>query len=345
MRLAAIALFVLAACSGHRVEPLSQPVRSVFAVDTIAGTVTLPVHQGWVGKRLVWYIVTESSDAADAARRGVSWAPRLAAARGTPAVQRATDSAGGMRYAAGVDFSPERIVRASPETGFPPTAARPGSVADSGYSPLVELAGGVIVNAPIIADEYHALDRVLALDPQRARVTLRITRGYAEGRHAWYISTDASDAMVAALEGATWAPALASAPRAASTADGSARSTLVAVANGVTDRESPDRQGMQSALKDNLSPLNILEGAPGVPAPATSYSPLWDLHLVMWTPDAVASGARGKLLTLQEVRAAAERGLIVSAMPGVANAAVGGLAAVGVVINCPIMAMRPLDAQ
>lgn len=344
MRRAAIASVVLAACSGHRIGPLHQPIRSAFAVDTISGTVTLPLHQGWVGERLVWHIVTESSDAADAARRGVSWAPRLAAARGTAAVQRAQGSAEGMRYAAGVDFAPVHRVRPSAGTGFPPAEAQPGSVGEAGYSPLVELSAGVIVNAPIIADEYHALDRVVALDPARRRVTLRITRGYAEGQHAWYISTDASDAMVAALEGATWAPALSAAPGAGSSGSASARSATVAVANGVTGRESPERQGMQSAMLDGLAPLNILQGAPGLASSQVSYSPLWDLHLVVWTPDAVTSNARGKLLTLQEVRAAAERGLIVSAMPGVANPTVGGVAAVGVVINCPIVATRPLDA-
>jgi len=337
-KLSFVLLFVLA-CGRNRVPPATFALTPAAGVDTAAGTVTLPLHQGLVGRRLVWHIVTESSDRADAERRGVSWAPRLAALAGTSAVQSATEAADGqLRYAAGVDFTPERSVVPSAGTGFPPANAKPGSVGEAGYSPFVQLANGVVINAPIIGDERHVLDRVISLDAARDYVTMRITRGYADTRHAWYISTEASDATVAALEGATWVPSLANAPAAASVATGSARFAIVAFANGATGRDSPDRQGMQSALLDGLAPLNILEGAPGPRGVTTSYSPLWDLHLVMWTPAAIAANQREKLLTLGEVRAFAERGLIVSAMPGTPNPGIGGLHAVGVVINCPVVA-------
>ena len=337
MRHLSLAAVLLTACASNRPSPASYPLRSAVAVDTAAGTVTLPLSRGWVGDRRVWYIVTESSDRGDAARRGVSWAPRLAALAGTDAVQRATDSGVEFRYAAGVDFTPDLVVRPSPETGFPPAEAKPGSVAEPGYSPFVQLPNGVIVNAPIIGDEGRTLDRVVLLDVGRKRATLRITRGYADARHAWYLSTEASDPMVAALEGATWTPTLASAPGAGTTAPGSARSAIVAIANGATG-DSPERQGMQSALLDELAPLNILEGAPDERSARPAYTPVWDLHLVMWTPAAIAVGQRTKVITLAEARAFARRGLLVSAMPGAPNSLLAGLHAVGVVINCPVVA-------
>ena len=338
MRHLILALVGLSACAGNRPSPATYPLRSATEVDTVAGTVTLPLFQGRAGDRIVWYVVTESSDRVDAARRGVSWAPRLAALRGTPAVQSGTETPDGVSYTAAVDFTPEHLVRPDAESGFPPAEARPGSVAEAGYSPFVQLPGGVIINAPIIGDERRALDRVTSLDIVRMRATLRITRGYADARHAWYLSTEASDAMVAALEGATWTPGLAGAPGAATATPASARFALVAIANGATGRESPERQGMQSALLDGLAPLNILEGAPDARSALPAYSPLWDLHLVMWTPAAIAAGQREKLIIFAEVRAFAERGLLVSAMPGVPNAALGGLHAIGVVINCPVVA-------
>lgn len=338
MRKLSLIVLVALACGQNRAPAATFTLTPATAVDTAAGTVTLPLHQGLVGRRIVWYIVTESSDREDAARRGVTWAPRLASLTGTAAVQTATVEGGALRYAAGVNFAPERSVVPAAGAGFPPSTATPGSVGEPGYSPFVQLANGVVINAPIIGDERHVLDRVVSFDPARRYVTMRMTRGYADARHAWYISTDASDAMVAALEGATWVAGLASAPAAASVAAGSARFGIVAFANGVTGRNSPDRQGMQSALLDGLSPLNILEGAPGARGASSPYSPLWDLHLVMWTPEAISANQREKLLTFGEVRAFAERGLIVSAMPGTANAAIGGLHAVGVVINCPVVA-------
>ncbi|MDA1080816.1 MAG: hypothetical protein O2973_03910 [Gemmatimonadetes bacterium] len=296
---------------------------------------------------MVWYIVTESSDLADARQRGVTYSPRLgalAANAANPAsgsglgTQPARESSGSLKFTAGVDFTPERVVRAALDSGFPPITAQPGSVGEPGYSPFVRLPSGVVLNAPIIADEHRTMDRVVSLDIGRDRVTLRITRGYAEARDAWYISTEASDPMVAALEGATYAAALTAIPTPAESGAGSARFGLVAVANGETDRTSPERQGMRSAMLDGLSPLNVLEGAPDPAGRDTSYSPVWELHLVMWTADAIADDQRVKIITWAEAAAYAERGFLVGAMPGAANASLGGLASTGIVVNCPVVA-------
>ena len=338
VNIAAALLLALAGCRSQLPSPAVYPLGRASSVDTLQQTVTLPVHHGTVRGRVVWYIVTESSDPADAKRRGVTYAPRLGALATYAGTQPATELNGVLQYPAGVDFTPERSVRPAPDSGFPPVAAQPGSIGEPGYSPFVRLPNGVVLNAPIIADENRTLDRVVSLDVGRGGVTLRITRGYANDRDAWYISTEASDPMVAALEGATYVAALASVPSAGSTAAGSARLGILAVANGVTDRASPERQGMRSALLDGLSPLNILQGAPDQSSHNATYSPIWDLHLVMWTPGAVSQGQRSKIITWAEAKAYADRGLLVSAMPGTANESLGGLNAIGVVINCPVVA-------
>jgi hypothetical protein len=335
-RIVAVTAWAAMACAPAGVPPVTRPLASAIAVDTAGGTVTLPLHAGFVGRRLVWYIVTESSDRADAARRGVTWAPRLAALAASAAAQAGTETSGVIHYSAGIRFTAGRVMRANPDSGFPALEARPGSVGENGYSPFVRLGSGVVVNAPIVADEYHAIDRIVSLDVAAGRAVLRLARGYGSGRHVWYISTDASDATVAAFERSTYAPVLASAPRVASVAAGSARFGILVVANGDTDVTSPDRQGMQSALRSGLSPLNVLQAAP-LPGD-TVYTPAWDLHLVAWTTAAIAAGRRAKVITWDAARVYAARGDLVSDTPGDAhNAALGGLVAAGIVVNCPVM--------
>lgn len=104
--------------------------------------------------------------------------------RGTVFTQRGSITDGRIEVPAGVDFAPSHLVRPAPDSAFPPVEARPGSIAREGCSPLVELADGTVLNAPVIASASGAL-----------------------GRTVWYISTEATDPMVAAMEGATWAPA------------------------------------------------------------------------------------------------------------------------------------------
>lgn len=203
---------LVGACRGVPSEAI-HPFRGAFAVDTVAATVTIPLQSGRVGRRTVWYVVTESSDRNDAKRRGVPWAPRLAELAGTLAVQDGSeDPRGGIAFTAGVDFSPEWSVVSSAAGDRSAVDAEPGSVAEPGYSPFVQLARGVIVNAPIIADSRNLHDRVVRLDIARGVAVLRLTRAPNAGRPLWYLSTDASDHAVAAFEKATWVPTLADAP-------------------------------------------------------------------------------------------------------------------------------------
>jgi hypothetical protein len=332
--------FVVAAvaCRGYSPRAAIYPLRSIIELDTIAGTVALPLHAGRVGSKLVWYIVTESSDKADAELRGVTWAPRMAALAGTPAAQDGVEENSGIRFGAGVDFRPAWGVRANPDSAFPPAYANPGSVGESGYSPFVRLPNGVVLNAPIIGDERNILDRVARLDIANMRAHMRLARGYGSNRHVWYISTDASDPAVAAMERSTWVPNLAKAPAVASYAPNTARFYLLAVVNGATGKENPERQGLASALADGLAPLNVLHGSPDPGSNDHNYTPLWDLHLARWTPAAIAADQRVKIFTFDEAKVYAERGWIVSAAPGTANPFLGGITAVDVVINCQVMA-------
>lgn len=96
-------------------------IQSSIAVDTRAGTVTLPLFRGTSAGRTVWYVVTESSNEQDAERRGVNAAPRLANAIGTK-VQRARVVNGEIDFPGTVNFAPKRVV-----VPGPPSSRRPGS--------------------------------------------------------------------------------------------------------------------------------------------------------------------------------------------------------------------------
>lgn len=306
-------------------------LRSVVNIDTTAGTVTLPMYRGRIRDTLVWYVVTESSMRDDARRRGVTWAPKLGKLAGTAAAQYGHVTDGMLEYSAGVDFSPMRVLSPAPDSGFPPRVARAGSVARTGYSPFVVLRDGVVINAPIIASEQGVLDRVVSMDVVNRRAVLRMSRGYAVDRHAWYISTEASDEMVAAMERATYTPSLAAA------IGTPALSGILAIVNGETDRASPDRQGLRSALLSDLAPLNVLQHAPDPTGQNPEYSPLWNLYVATWSASAISTNQREKIFTFAEASAFVRRGLLRSNGTGAPNPEFGALQAAGPLINCPLL--------
>ena len=338
---AAILALSLSACSGlRRVTGVGGGSASAFYelasatdIDTIGGFATLPAHSGLVRGHTVWYIVTESSDRADAAKRGVTWAPRLKALATTPAVQRARAIGRVLEFEAGVDFSMARTLSANPDSAFPPRAASPGSLGDPFYSPFVLLDNGTVINAPIIASEHEALDRVVRLDPGSGTVRIRMSRGYAGDHTVWYTSTEASDPAVAAMERATLAPSLRWAPGEGSSAtDGSARTGILAVTNGETGADNPERQGLRSALLDDRAPLNILEHAPDPSGKNPVYSPAWDLSLARWTSATIAANQRQKIFSWGEAQALISAGAMVRTLARV-------------VINCPVIAVYPRRHQ
>lgn len=284
------------AMAGAAELPRQQIVlASAIRVDPVANTVVLPLHEGEAGGQRVWYILLDSSDAADAARRGVVHAPLLARAGHVQTVKRRD---GRLLFAAAPDFRPARRLSAGAQ-GFPPRQAEPGATAPDAYSPFIrEAGGGAILNAPIIAvgdgpfdlaDHGNTADRVLAIDLETRTVTLLLSHGFAEGRAVVYISTEASDPAAAALERATLVPRLD---------DGDASIGLLVVVNGprgsaeaaqglqhfLFDAAAGDEAGLANAARLG-SAQNILTGFP-MGKTASGYSPLWSVSPVEWTGDA-----------------------------------------------------------
>ena len=295
------------------------------AVENGDGTVTLPLYRGVSGGRTVYYIVLDASSSDAASRLGVNRAEKLANARGSLAVQKVTLSGSTVEFPGTVDFGPARNVVPGPQ-GFPPDVADPGAIADSRYSPLIELPDGTILNAPHVANDTGHADKAISIDTVNMRVTYEETSGFQGGRAVRYVSTDASDAHVAALENVTWAPLLVFAPSADDDSTRSSRAALGAFVNGQTGAGNPERQGLNSALLDGLDPLNVLFWNPG----QGRYSPLWDVHPAAWTADAIGSGLNLRQRDLGQVLNLVQQGLITG--PGGT-----AFASADFVVNCPIV--------
>jgi hypothetical protein len=267
--------------------------------------VTFPLRKGTSGGQTVYYVVTETSDRGSANAMGVNYAPKLAAAKGTRAVQVVSmNTDGSITFPATVTFglgrsvvagcAPTNTCATAPTTAFPPAAFSYGAKGDTGYSPLIQLPNGEVWNAPQIANATGQADKVISLDKTGMKVVYKETEGRYDNRVVHYVSFDASLDAAAALEDVTYAPNLGEAPS-AGCADGAvatqpcAREPLIAFTNGQTTfpntTPNPNRQGLSSAILDKQDPLNILkeipegQADPGAPA----YSPLWDIHLAQWT--------------------------------------------------------------
>jgi hypothetical protein len=317
-------------------------------VDLKAETVTLPLYEGRMKDgRKVWYILTDTTDAGNAAALGLNFSSKLNYAAVGRAVRHATmEKDTSLTFDSGtVDFSPKRrVVPGTAPNYFPPKAAEPGSVGDRDYSPLVKIdnAGGYIYNAPIVAFNVEASrinfcqgnpdyslvhDKVVRICPESQTVTLQLTEGFSFSRPVLYLSMDANDPVVATLEGVTLAPGLKDLTVGHDDSAFSALERIFLFANGPTGKENPQRQGLNSAISDGLSPLNVLGGIPTV---ATDYSPLWDLNLGVWTQDAIQKGYRSRLLGEFEILEFAEKGFITGPNGG-------KYGSTGFIVNCPIV--------
>ncbi|MEK9832705.1 MAG: hypothetical protein VW453_08935 [Rhodospirillaceae bacterium] len=144
---------------------------------------------------------------------------------------------------------------------------------------------------------------------------------------AHYVN-DASVALVAALEGATFAPRLAELPADLDDAPDSAVEPIYVVINGETGDANPSRQGLESALADGLQPLNVTGD---IPTLGDGYSPLWASHPVNWADTSL--DRRWRITSEADVRGLA--GLRLVHGPG--GRAIG---ADGILVNCPAIARR-----
>ncbi len=314
-------------------------------IDLDKATITLPLYQGKLSSgESVWYILTDTNDAGNAAALGLNFSAKLTYSDVGIAVRPAhleTDDS--VTFERGkVDFSPVHSVTPGDQPNpFPPTAFQPGSVGDADYSPLAKI-GNYIYNAPVVAfnvtaealnafcegnaDYSIVHDKVISICPQEGTVTLALTSGFSFGRPVLYLSTEANVALAASMEGATLAPALADITVGRDDSAFSAVERIFAFANGPTSKGNPQRQGFNSALSGEGSPLNVLGGIPTV---ATDYSPLWDLNLGVWTQQAIDSGYRSRLTDEFAILGFAHNGWI-TGLDG------GAFGSTGIIVNCPI---------
>lgn len=289
-------------------------------------TVTLPLYRGTSRGRTVWYVVIDSSSGDDADAKGVNHSQKLAHVRGTPAAQRVTGAGGVVDFPATVRFDVRARHVVPGPTGFPPLAAQPSAEGEAGYSPLAEFPDGTIENAPHIANDSGLHPKVVSIDFAAGQVTLEETAGFSGGKPVRYVSTESSLDVAAALENAVLAPALDAAPRLGQDGTDQARTSLAAFVNGRTGAANPERQGLNSALLDGLSPLNVLRWSPN----QGRYSPLWDVHLAAWTPAAIRQGLDRRQTDFGDISGLASHGLV-TAPDG------GRFGASGFIVNCPII--------
>lgn len=338
---------------------LVGPVKLLRAgtVDQKNMTVTLPLYRGELKNgKPVWYILTDTNDERNAEALGLNFSAKLAYSETGRAVRSGElRKDGTLIFDKGtVDFAPKRsVVPGNAPNFFPPKSAQPGSVGDRDYTPLVRIsnAGGYIYNAPVVAygveadgidscggrvnyDRVH--DRVLKICPEgRAggTVTLQMTPIFSFGRAAAYISTEASDPVVAALDNGTFTPALGDVGVGSDDGAFSAVERLFPIANGPTGADNPQRQGLNSALSDvgadgkPLPPIHVIGGLPTL---ALDYSPLWDLNLGEWTKEAIDKNYRSRMIDEFQLLEFVRRGFITG--PG--GKAFGST---GIVVNCPIV--------
>ena len=322
-------------------------------LDPRAATITLPLYKGRVSStnQTVWYILTDTTDRENAAALGLNFSAKLVySAVSSNAVRTATiqpDTT--LLFDAGtVDFSPDRVVTPGPAPNFfPPTVAKAGSVGDANYSPLVRItnAGGHIYNAPIIAmgddtqmfmvggkPNYKRVhDKVVSMNISSnsfgSTVTLGLATGFSFAKPVLYLSVEASAELPAALEAATYAPGLQDIGLGHDDSAFSAVERLFLTINGPTGCDNPQRQGLNSALSDGRGPLNVLGGIPTV---STDYSPLWDVNVGEWTPQAIQKNWRSRVIEEFQILALVEAKAITA--PGG-----GPYGSAGFIVNCPIV--------
>jgi hypothetical protein len=318
------------------------------SIDMNQSTITLPLYEGSIREsgEPVWYILTDTTDKGNADALGLNWSPKLAYSALGARVATLTQNATLEFHSGTVDFSPEHRVTpgADPANPFPPSEVQPGSIGDNDYSPLVrvENSGGHIYNAPIVAFGVNASqinfcegnpdyslvhDKVISICPSEGTVTIELTSGFSFARPVLYLSTDASVPLAAALERATLAPKLVNITTGRDDSAFSAVERIFVLANGPTGQGNPQRQGLNSALMGEGSPLNVLGGIPTI---ATDYSPLWDINLGVWTEEAINNGYRSRLTEEFAILGFVEQGWI-TGLGG------GEYGSVGMVVNCPIV--------
>ena len=211
---------------------------------------------------------------------------------------------------------------------------------------MIADAGNHVYNAPMVAFDVNAdelnrscdgnadhkkvHDKVVKICPRDGTVTLALTTGFSFSRPVLYLSTEANDPGLAALEGATFAPGLVNIPVGRDDSAPSPIERIFVHTNGPTNvngEVNPQRQGLNSAILDGRGPLNVLGG---IPTLATDYSPIWDVNLGEWTQEAIDKGYRSRLTDEFQILGMVIRGFLTG--PGGKP-----YGSTGLVVNCPIV--------
>jgi hypothetical protein len=278
--------------------------------DPDTASVDLPLYTGWgPDGRAVRYILTEASDFEVARQLGVNFAPKLAYGVGTGGDQRVTLRNGRMVFRGAVDFRPRRtlVPGTTPDMPFPPSVAQPGGVGDAEWSGLVVLPSGVALNVMVVANATGFHDRANQLDYARATVNYSLADGYQGGDQFYYhLVTESSDAVAATIEQGVWSPRLGLLPGAGGANSArTARLGFAPTANGPTGVGNPQRQGLNSTIvDDDRAPNNVFPIDPdNRKRTGNDYSPMWDAHVYVWTPEAVAAGERRAVNGVEDLAA------------------------------------------
>jgi hypothetical protein len=340
--IAVAALQVHAATDASTDKRITKQFLTSGRVDLAREVVTLPLHRGRLSSgEAVWFVLTDVSDLDTAKAMGLTWAPTLSKAKDLASTRVAQmDGSNSFIFNSGrVDFSPTQMIAAGEAPNvFPPRMARAGSVGDAHYSPLVRVANrnDVVFNAPMIAfgvgteklsfcsgnpDYSIVTDSVASICPDKGTVDLKLRFGFADGKHLRYLSFDANSEQSAALEASTFAPAESDILTSGAT------EIIYTVVNGKTGRSDPERQGLNSALRGEGPSLDILARFREISA---GYSPMWDVQLVEWSTEAIATNQRTLITDGDDVAFKSQKGVLVS--PGG-----GPVRTIGNLVNCPVV--------
>jgi len=96
-------------------------------------------------------------------------------------------------------------------------------------------------------------------------------------------------------------------------------------------------QGLNVSVTDQaIDPVNVFPIDPIDP----QFSPFWDVHLSMWTSDAIDNDERRVITSTGDLEGLIDEGLIVNFfgnLDGPANPLIAGLNPTGAIINCPVL--------
>ena len=302
----------------------------------------------------MYYVLTDASDFEFARALGINYAPKLRKAAGSPGSQNVRIKDGLINFKGNVDFSPVyRVVPGSPDP-FPPKVADPGAVADADWSSIVVLPSGIVINAQIVANNSGTHDRLKNIDIKNRTVTLSILDGVqGERQYFYHLVTDASASLPAVLEKGVFAPRLAMLPTFGKSepTDNSALLGFSPNVNGISTLDSGQEQGFVASLSNGgIDPINVFPLGPdnNNSSESNNYSPLWDAHISLWTPNAIQQGKVHRILSMDEQKQLIADGYLTSATGDAdspANSFVGGLHPAGLIINCPVIAHPELPAR